>query len=205
MISELDYASELSQLRRGGATAVAEAFRCHREQLQRMIAFRLDARIIGKVDCDDILQDAYVEAARRIDDYLAQPAVPFYVWIRQITLQILIDTHRRFLGTKMRDPRQEVALHAGAGSGSHSAALAAHLLGSLTSPSQAAVREEMASLLRAALEQLSDMDYEVLVLRHLEELSNNEVAEVLGIDRYAASKRYLRALQRLRRAMPRDL
>ena len=202
MIKRLGHEDELAQLQRGGERAVAEAFGCHRDKLQRMVAFRLDTRIIGKVDCDDILQDAFVEAARRIGDYLDRPTVPVYIWIRQITMQVLIDTHRRYLGAKKRDARQEVALYADGASGVNSATFAAQLMGSVTSPSQAAVREETASVLRAALEQLSEIDYEVLVLRHLEELSNNEVAQILGIDRYAASKRYLRALQRLRSAMP---
>ena len=202
MIREFGHDHELVQLQSGGKKAVAEAFGCHRDKLQRMIAFRLDTRIIGKVDCDDILQDAFVEASRRIGDYLDRPSVPVYIWIRQITMQVLIDTHRRYLGAKMRDARQEVTLHAGWASGTNSATLAAQLVGSFTSPSQAAVREEMASVLRAALDQLSEIDYEVLTLRHLEELSNNEVAQILGIDKYAASKRYLRALGRLRSAMP---
>jgi RNA polymerase sigma-70 factor (ECF subfamily) len=202
MIRERGEDHELVQLQSGGKKAVAEAFGFHRGQLQRMIAFRLDTRIIGKVDCDDILQDAFVEASRRVGDYLDRPSVPVYVWIRQITMQVLIDAHRRYLGAKMRDVTQEVTLHGGWVSGTNSATLAAQLIGSITSPSQAAVRKERVSVLRAALDQLNEIDYEVLVLRHLEELSNNEVAEILGIDKYAASKRYLRALQRLRSALP---
>jgi RNA polymerase sigma-70 factor (ECF subfamily) len=202
MISDFGQDRELVQLRSGGKKAVAEALGRYRDKLQRMIAFRLDTRVIGKVDGEDILQDAFVEATRRIGDYLQRPSVPVYVWFRQITMQVLIDTHRRYLGAKMRDVRQEVTLHSGWASGTNSASLAAHLLGSFTSPSQAAVRKEMATVLREALEQLNEVDYEVLLLRHLEELSNNEVAQVLGIDKYAASKRYLRALQRLRSALP---
>lgn len=101
----------------------------------------------------------------------------------------------------MRDVKQEVDLFGGSADTS-SAFLAAHLADSLTTPSQCAVREEAAAAVRVALEKLERIDREVLVLRHLEELSNHETAEVLGIDKFAASKRYLRALERLRRAMP---
>ena len=118
------------------------------------------------------------------------------------TGQILIDVHRRYLGAQMRDVNQEVALYRAGSAGTSSAFLVAQLADSLTTPSQFAVREEMVLEMRAALETLDPIDREVLVLRHLEELSNNEVAEILGIDKYAASKRYLRALARLRAAMP---
>lgn len=202
MSDRSEYAGELCHLRNGGEEAVAELFSRYREKLLRMIAFRLDSRIIGKVDGEDILQDAFVETARRIQDYLDRPSVPFFVWLRQITRQVLIDTHRRYLGAKMRDVNQEVGLFHGGSADTSSSGLAAQLADSLTSPSQFAVREEMVAELRTALEELDEIDREVLVLRHLEELSNNEVAEILGIDKYAASKRYLRALERLRGTMP---
>jgi RNA polymerase sigma-70 factor (ECF subfamily) len=202
MTDGFELIGELDQLRSRGEEAVAELFGHHREKLLRMIAFRLDSRIIGKVDGEDILQDAFVETARRIQDYLDRPSVPFFVWLRQITKQVLIDTHRRYLGAKMRDVNQEVGLFHGGSADTSSSGLAAQLADSLTSPSQFAVREEMVAELRTALDDLDEIDREVLVLRHLEELSNNEVAEILGVDKFAASKRYLRALERLRGALP---
>lgn len=180
---------------------VAELFDHYREKLLRMVAVRLDSRIAGKVDCEDVLQDAYLESARRVGDYIERPSVPFFVWLRQITAQVLIDTHRRYLGAQMRDARLEVSLHRADSAATSAAWPAGQLAGSLTTPSQCAVREETIFELIAALEGLGRIDREVLVLRHLEELDNNEVAQVLGIDKYAASKRYLRALARLRRAM----
>ena len=192
----------LDQLRCDGEHAVAELFAQYRDKLLRMVALRLDTRLLSKVDCDDILQESYVTAARRIHDYLQQPTVPVFVWLRQITLQVLIDTHRRYFSAQMRDVRQEVSRRRSEGQGNSSICLVGHLADSLTSPSQCAVRRELLADMRSALEHLGDLDREVLVLRHLEELSNNEVAEVLGIDKYAASKRYLRALARLRNAMP---
>ncbi len=199
----LELGDELvDRLRSGGEEAVAELFARYRDKLLRMVALRLDARLLSKVDCDDILQEAYVTAARRIGDYLDRPSVPVFVWLRQVTTQVLIDTHRRYLGAQKRDVRQEVTRRRVEGQGSSSVCLVGHLADSLTSPSQCAVRQELLADMRAALDQLGEIDREVLVLRHLEELSNNEVAEILAIDKYAASKRYLRALARLREAMP---
>jgi RNA polymerase sigma-70 factor (ECF subfamily) len=197
----VEEASELSELQSRGEEAVAEFFGRHRGKLLRMIALRLDARILAKVDCEDVLQDAFVESARRIQDYLDRPSVPFFVWLRQITHQVLIDTHRRYLGARMRDVRQEASLHRAERAGASSACLVAQLADSLTTPSQCVVREETVGELKRALAKLAEIDREVLLLRHMEELSNTEVAQILAIDKYAASKRYLRALKRLRNVM----
>lgn len=202
MTNGFEYADELAQLQGGREQAVAELFGRYRDKLQRMIAFRLDSRIVGKVDEEDILQDAFMETVRRMQDYLDQPSVPFFVWLRQIANQILIDTHRRYVDARMRDVNLEVSLERGGTSDTSSSGLIAQLADSLTSPSQCAVRAETIAELRHALDRLEEIDREVLVLRHLEELSNHEVAQVLGIDKYAASKRYLRALDRLKNAMP---
>jgi len=201
MSDDREQADELDRLRHGGERAVAELCGRYRERLQRMIAFRLDSRIAGKVDEDDILQEASLEAIRRIQDYLNRPTVPFFIWLRQLTRQILIDAHRRYLDARMRDVSLEVSLDGGGAADTSSSGLVAQLADSLTSPSQCAARAEAISELRRALNRLEEIDREVLVLRHLEELSNQEVAQVLGIDKYAASKRYLRALERLKHAM----
>lgn len=142
-----------------------------------------------------------MEIARRIEDFTSKPTVPFFVWARQIAMQTLIDTHRTHLGAKMRDAALEVSLHKPGFGHATSYSLAAQLIGNLTSPSRAALREERIEELREALEQMDPIDREVLVLRHLEEFSNNEVAEILGLEKSAASKRYVRALKRLKDVM----
>jgi RNA polymerase sigma-70 factor (ECF subfamily) len=124
--------------------------------------------------------------------------VPFYVWLRALTGQRLIDLHRQHLGAKMRDAGQEVALHRGALPQASSASLAQQLLAGLTSPTQAVIRAEMQLKLQDALNSMDPIDREVVVLRHFEELNNIETAAVLGIEPSAASKRYLRAIRRLK-------
>jgi RNA polymerase sigma-70 factor (ECF subfamily) len=200
----VEQADELELLRSGGEAALAERFARYRPKLLRTIALRFDSRILCKVDADDVLQDVFVESARRIQDYLLRPAVPLFVWLRQITCQVLINTHRRYLGAKMRDASLEVTLYRAESAGTSSAFLVAQLADSLTAPSQVVLRAERVDELRRALGCLEPIDREVLVLRHLEELSNDEVAQILDLDKYAASKRYLRALKRLKAAMPRE-
>jgi RNA polymerase sigma-70 factor (ECF subfamily) len=163
-----------------------------------MIALRLDQRLQGRIDPSDVIQDAYLEVSSRLEEYLRQPTMPFYLWVRFLAGQKLAELHRHHLGTQMRDAGREVSLYRGSLPATSSAALAAQLLGRDTRPSEAAVRAERKIRLQEALNTLAPMDREVLALRHFEQLTTPEVAQVLGIKEAAASKRYLRALKRLK-------
>ena len=182
----------------GDAAALGRLFEQHRGRLRQMVRLRLDRRLYGRLDPSDVLQEAYLDLARRLPEYAANPALPFYLWLRSLTGQRLIDLHRRHLGAKMRDAGQEVSLHRGALPQASSASLAHHLLGRLTSPTQAAVRAELQLRVQEALNSLDPIDREVLTLRHFEMLSNEETAQVLGVKKSAASNRYIRALRRLK-------
>lgn len=139
-----------------------------------------------------------MDASRRLEEYLADPRMPLFLWLRFLTGQRLTAIHRQHLGTQKRDPRQEVALGHGGIPRADSASLSIELLGRLTTPSRAAMRGEMQARLEDLLERLDPLDREILALRHYEELTNNEAAQELGITPAAASKRYIRALERLR-------
>jgi RNA polymerase sigma-70 factor, ECF subfamily len=188
----------LARARAGDGSARAELFARHRDRLKQMVRLRLDRRLHGRLDPSDVLQEAYLDFARRFDDYATDPSLPFFLWLRGLTGQRLMDLHRRHLGAQMRDAGQEVSLYRGALPQASSASLAHQLLGRLTSPTQAAVRAELQVRLQNALNGLDPLDREVLVLRHFEELSNGETAQVLGLQKSAASKRYIRALARLK-------
>jgi RNA polymerase sigma-70 factor (ECF subfamily) len=181
---------------RADPTALAELFTRHRERLWRMVNVRLDRRLHGRVDPDDVLQEAYLDAARRVEYFTRDDGPSFFIWLRLIVGQTLVDVHRRHLGAQARAAGREVALH-GAPDAT-SASLAGGLMASLTPPSRAAMRAEASSRLEACLDTMEPIDREVLVLRHFEELSNGEVAEVLGIQPKAASIRYVRAVARLK-------
>lgn len=198
MLSEPESAEEIEKLKEGGQEMLASRFALYESRLERMITFRMDQRLFGRVDSADVLQESFLEVSRRLDSFLEKPEVPFFIWLRQITSQVLIDVHRRHLGAKKRDVNQEVPLRSGGYANTTSLTLARHLVGNLTSPSQAAMRDEVLDEVRAALDSLDEVDREVLALRHFEELSNNEVAVVLGLQKAAASNRYIRALKRLK-------
>lgn len=199
MLDDVGLSDELaSRLRDGDEQALAELFSVHRERLRRMVEFRLDRRLQGRVDASDILQEAYIDASQRVHHYAEKPEMSFFVWLRQITTQRLIDVHRRHLDAQKRDARQEVSIHFGNLGATTSASIAAELIGHLASPSQLAMRAELLDQMEDALESMDPMDREVLAMRHFEELTNNETAQVLGITKSAASNRYVRALSRLK-------
>jgi RNA polymerase sigma-70 factor, ECF subfamily len=170
----------------------------HRDRLRRMVALRIDRRLRGRVDASDVIQEASLEAARRLPEYLKNPTMPFFLWLRFLTGQRLLEQHRIHLGAKARDAGREISLYHGALPETTSAALAAHLLGHLTSPSEAAIRAERRIRMQEVLNTMDPVDREILALRHYEQLSNSEVAEVLDMDKSATSKRYARALVRLK-------
>jgi RNA polymerase sigma-70 factor (ECF subfamily) len=163
-----------------------------------MVAFRLDQRLQGRIDPSDVLQDAYLEAWKDLDAYIRLPAVPFFLWLRGIAGNKLREVHRHHLGTQMRDPRREVSLYDGALPETTTTAIAAGLLGNLTRASEEAIRLELKVRLQDALNGMDPLDREVLALRHFEQLSPVETAQVLGIKEKAAGMRYVRALRRLK-------
>src|SRR4051794_17875790 len=200
MSDEGDDAEILGRVQSGDQQALAALFSRHRDRLRRMVDFRLDARLRGRVSTSDVLQESYIDALKRLPHFQADPSVPFFIWLRTVTVQRLIEVHRQHLGAQARDAAREVRLGEG-GAIEASTERMAELIGDATSPSQAAQRLEVMAHLRRALDGLDPIDREVLALRHFEELSNQEVAALLGIQAAAASKRYVRALERLRDAL----
>jgi RNA polymerase sigma-70 factor, ECF subfamily len=199
MSSDSSKTDELIQRAKAGEdAALAELFARYRDRLKRMVRLRLDHRLAGRLDPSDVIQDTFLDVSRRFPEYASHPSLPFFLWIRSLAGQRLVDLHRMHLGAKMRNAGQEVSLHRGALPAVSSVSLANQLLGRLTSPTAAAARTEMQIRLQDALNQMDPIDREVVVLRHFEELDNAETAEILGLQPSAASKRYIRAIRRLK-------
>lgn len=191
---------ELEQLQANPKQAAADLMTKYQEPLLRMISFRLDRRLFGRVDPTDVLQDSYLEVSKRIDEFVNDPQVSFFVWARQLTWQTLLKTNRRHLQAQKRDATREER-NRPQGNDATSIALAARLLANVQTPSGEAVRGESIERLRESLESMNETDREVLALRHFEQLSNGQVAEILGLKKSAASNRYVRALAKLKEIM----
>jgi RNA polymerase sigma-70 factor (ECF subfamily) len=182
----------------GDAAALAELFARHRKRLRQMVRLRLDRRLQGRVDPSDVLQEAYLDLAGKVTEYVrGRRELPVYLWLRLVVGERMQRIHRQHLGAAMRDADREVSLHRGAMPQASTASLAAQLLGRFTTASEALVRAEVQLQVQQALNQMEPIDREVIALRHFEDLSNTEAAQVLGISPQAASNRHLRALARL--------
>ncbi len=191
----------VARIAAGDREAIVELLARYRSRLRRMVALRLDPRLQGRVDASDVIQEGYLDAIRRLDEYTRDPSVPFYIWLRFLVGQRVAECHRRHLTRPGRDVGREVSIYRGAMPGVSSGALAARLLGKLTSPLQAAMRAERKLQLQEALNSMDPIDREVLVLRHYEQMSNGDAAAALGLEKAAASKRYTRALERLQQIL----
>jgi RNA polymerase sigma-70 factor (ECF subfamily) len=184
----------LERARRDDPTALPELFARHQAELRQAVALRLDRRLAARVGVSDVLQDAYLEALRRLPDYLAQATLPFDLWLRWLAREQVLAAHRRHLLADRRAVGREAPpLPADA-----SSIFVGALLGKGPSPSQAVAAAEAAETLRLALGQLDDDERDLILWRHFEHLRNREIAQLLGITEAAAGKRYVRALERLR-------
>ena len=198
-----DVADLLRRAAAGDEAARHDLFSRYRPRLKRMVHLRLNRRLQGRVDDSDVVQEAFLDAGRRLDEYAADPKLPFFLWLRHLTGLKLAEIHRRHLGTQLRDADREVTLHRGGLPEADSASLAAQLLGTITSPSEAAVKAEQRLSVQEALNAMDPTDREVLALKHFEQLSTAEIAAVLGLSKAGAGSRYLRAIKRLREILSR--
>jgi RNA polymerase sigma-70 factor (ECF subfamily) len=186
----------LQQASQGDARAVAQVLAAHRDSLRRLIELRLDPRLRARLDPSDVVQEALLEAVRRLPDYLARRPMPFPLWLRQTACQCLVDLRRQHLGAECRAVERERPLPEAS-----SLLLARAVLGAPAAPQRLAEERELAGRVRQALAALAEDDAEIILLRNFEDLSNQDAAQVLGIEPAAASKRYGRALLRLRQRL----
>lgn len=194
--------TEILQAARGGdLEGLWVLLEGYRQRLERMVQLRLHPRVRGRADPADVVQDAFLEISTSLDGYLEEVAMPFFLWVRFRTGRKLAQVHRRHLDAEKRDARREARIADSVVPAASSIVLANALIDSGISPSQAAVRAEDVERLRESLDAMKELDREILALRHFENLSNSEVAQVLDLKESTASQRYLRALDRLSQMM----
>jgi RNA polymerase sigma-70 factor (ECF subfamily) len=194
----------LSGARQGDSKAINRLLERHRDAVRRLVQIRLDQKIQRRLDVSDVVQDVFVEANRRLADYLEQPKMPFHLWLRHIARDRIIDAHRRHRVSAKRSVDREQPLAAAAGMDRSAVELAAQLCDDRMTPAAAATQREMVRRVEQAIAQLNDQDAEIIVMRHYEQLSNQEVSQALGLTEPAASMRYLRAVRRLRGQLLQD-
>jgi len=188
----------------GNQEAIEKLLARYRESLRRMIDMRLDKRVSQRVDVSDVIQDVLIEAHRRLQVYLDNPVMPFHLWIRQIAQDRLIDAHRRHRASAKRSVDRERRLEIAGPPDASTIELAGQLMDPELTPAARATQRELAERVQECIARLEQRDQDILLMRHYEQLSNQEVATVLGLTEPAASMRYLRALKRLRAVIQSD-
>jgi RNA polymerase sigma-70 factor (ECF subfamily) len=181
----------------GESAAREELLTRHRDRLRRAVALRLDRRLVARVDASDVVQEVMAEAAGKLSDYLLHRPLPFYTWLRQLALERLVQLHRRHVRAEKRSVIRE-ELHSPEVADESRCELADRLLGTCGTPLAAVLRDELRRRVHDVLGRLPELDREVLVLRHLEQLSTRESAEALGVTEGTVKTRHLRALRRFR-------
>jgi RNA polymerase sigma-70 factor (ECF subfamily) len=190
----------LDQAIRGNSNSLEELLIRFRPRLTRMIELRMDSRLKRRLDPSDVIQEAYLQVAAKLAGFRANPRLPFFLWLRMIVSETLIDLYRHHFQVQSRDPRRE-EMDLDRPSAGNSATIAAYLLGTLSTPSIHAQRAEQEAQVQAVIDGLDTEDREIITLRHGEQLTRLETSLVLGISESAAAKRYLRALARLKSAL----
>jgi RNA polymerase sigma-70 factor (ECF subfamily) len=188
----------LVNVREGEPRAVDALLDRHRDSLRRMIALRLDQRIMQRLDVSDVVQDVLIEANRRLIDYVNHPTIPFHLWIRQIAKDRIIDAHRRHRMSAKRSIDREQPVAFSPAPDQSTIDLANQFRDGALTPAAAATQRELAQHIESAIQHLRDNDREIILMRHYEQLNNQEIAQALGLSEPAASMRYLRAIKRLR-------
>jgi len=188
----------LDDAKTGDVSAVDRLLGEFREPLRQVINLRLDPVLARRVDASDIVQDVLIEANQRLTEYLKNPAMPFHLWLRHLAQDRIIDTHRRHRQAQRRSIDREQGIQRPAWSDQSSVQLVAQLVDAEHTPASAAIHQELQRRLNDALSQLDEDDREIILMRHHEQLSNQDVASGLGLTEAAASMRYLRALRKLR-------
>ncbi len=202
MWPEAEKTHELLDLARSGDEgATGRLLERHRDALRRMADMRLDNRIRQRVDASDIVQEALIEVSRRLPQYLENPVMPFHLWTRQIMTDRLIDAHRRHRVSKKRSVDLEQAPVVAANLDHSTIQFGPQLTDDQLTPAANAIQQEMQRQFVAAVDELDEQDREIIVMRHFEQLSNQEVAQILDLSEPAASMRYLRAFRRLRKLL----
>ena len=188
----------LAQAKDGDEGAINQLMDRHRNSLRQLVRMRLDQQIQRRVDVSDVIQDVLIEANRRLQRYLENPIMPFHLWLRQIARDRIIDAPRRHRVSARRSIDREQQLSVPQGYDQSSLNLATVIGDDKLTPAAALLQKEIARKIENAITKLDEKDSEIVIMRHYEFLTNQEIAQALDLSEPAASMRYLRAVRRLK-------
>ncbi len=182
----------------GNESVVVELFERYRPRLKRLVLLRMHHQVSARFDASDVLQETFLEMARRLPAYAKEREIPFFLWLRLLASERLHHLHRLHLGAAKRTAFRELGPTSFAVTDGSVFNIASQLAGDFTSVDRNLLKEEVQRTLMDALERMDAKDREIVGMRHFEELSTQEIAELLGLTRSGVLKRYTRAIRRLR-------
>jgi RNA polymerase sigma-70 factor, ECF subfamily len=202
MISQAEFSIDqlLDQAAAGDRAAVNELLARYRGRLRQMVSVRMDHRLARRIDPSDVVQDTMAEAARKLPDYLRRRPIAFYPWLRQLAWNRLLDLYRFHVQGARRAVGREAAFTTSLSDDSVMA-LAKGLLATGSSPSRNAIRKEIRERVRAALARLPEYNREVLIMRHLEQLSIQQIAALTEVSEGTVKSRLFRGMDQLHRLL----
>jgi RNA polymerase sigma-70 factor (ECF subfamily) len=190
-----------ARVRIGDESALVELFQRHRGKLRSMVAFRMDANLRGRVDPSDVVQESFLDLAKRLPEFGSKRDMSPLIWMRLVAMERLLAMHRHHVGVQKRDARRDVSIDNRLGVGETSVSLAAALMNRLSSASGKLIRAEQKAKLHELIDTMDHADREIIALRIFEGLTNGEAAEILQMTKQTTSKRFVRAIERLRTSM----
>ena len=186
----------------GDESALAELFDVYRGRLRKIVDSRMDRRLQGRVDPSDVLQEAFLDLNKRLPAYVRnKDKMSMFVWMRLVAKERVLIAHRKHLNAEKRDARREKPLDMAGRTNASSMFLAEHLLGQFSTAGHKAIRQEMYDALLTALNSMDAIDHEIITMRCFEELTNAEAAEALELSENGASRRFVRAMTRLKQRL----
>lgn len=192
----------LSQALAGSQECFGRLLHVYRNYLKLLVISQLEKKLTRRVSPSDVVQETFLEANRDFHQFRGRSTAEFCGWLRRILVNNLHRVVEQHVLTAKRSVHREVSLEALANSLEQSTArLEIFLSDHQTSPSGSMQQYEQQLLLANELALLPHDYREVIVLRHMEALSFEQVAERMNRSAGAVRMLWLRAIRRLRERM----
>lgn len=182
----------ISKARAGDEAALGVILDQHRDQLRRLAEKELNEKLSARVDASDIVQQTFLSACKKVDQFKGESLHEFVAWIYEIHRHNILDVAREHAGAEKRDVNREQTVNFSGISHDQS------------TPSQKVMQNEQTQRLSTLLEQLPEDQREAVRLRHLEGKSLEEMAEHFGRSAQAVASLLKRGLENLRQASSTD-
>ncbi len=189
----------LERARAGDASAREELFTKCRNYVDLVARAQVESWMQTKIDASDLVQQTLLEAHQGFDGFAGKTEAEWLAWLRRILSHNTQDFIRRFKTADKRNVNREKRLHAGGPEASGSFFF--DPAGPDATPSQLLAQQEREIELADAVARLSADHQEVILLRNLQRLPFDEIAQRMNRSRPAVQMLWMRAIQSLQKEL----